>query len=848
MKQYNIFRKFRLLNFILYVVFLSMRRVAPFEFLVANRKVPALLILFSLILILWNFFAFQSLFKGKHISYLLIFLGISGLSILINYRYGVSSSISLWVYHVIQFVLLYSTMFMFNVEDNINDMKVINFIFILFQLVYSVIALITYFYDVEFTYTTSTLGKIVEQGFQPKYGRVWGIYYEANYLGIASLASILLSLLNLHWTSKVLLKIFYALSVFFNLFTVVLSGSRATKLAVFFSVVLGIISIFIYLRKRLKIGFIIFLCILSVSASILALLGYYNLVQSKLPSLKVFLKESYITQEDSRNVNLWFKNIYSYNGFTTNFAIDQNTKENIKDEKPSTDDSADKLERFDMQGDVDKSNRRFEAVKDGLKIFQQKPLLGVSMRNAVTYAKEHHITDNDHLLRGKTLYNAYLEVLVGTGILGFLSLFLFFLKIFIDYINYLKHKRTHIKFIIVCLMLLSSYFVFALTQTDIIADFTINSLLFWCYIGIGSDILSSSIEHDKEVKKNLFICDTPLQILNAVNFQVNFNEKSDIAIVHQFNDSQQISNRLKKEEIFENVIDIQPFDKKKNMFSKFKSLFRILFAEKTLKKHSNLSIEKKRYRKLIVSFYTHITDLIRFLNSNAEVIQIEDGLGTYTTVDLERHYRSKSYLLFNKYFLSNKLSYNPSRLYVYAPELVPDNNKLVTCNLITLSKDNHALPILKRVFSYEKNSDFSKASTIYFTQPLEEKIESALASNVEEDVLEVLPQDAIVRVHPRQNKDFYSKKFAIDTSKNMWELSIPDVVNDDTLLISAFSTSQIMPFILYNLKPNLVFLYPLYGGEWGDVEQLIDKMKRVYSDDNKIMVVQTLEELRAILA
>ena len=85
----------------------------------------------------------------------------------------------------------------------------------------------------------------------------------------------------------------------------------------------------------------------------------------------------------------------------------------------------------------------------------------------------------------------------------------------------------------------------------------------------------------------------------------------------------------------------------------------------------------------------------------------------------------------------------------------------------------------------------------------------------------------------------------------MWELRCAEEITDSSIIISAFSTASIIPKIYYNSEPFLIFFYPILEKEFGkkikNANMLIRKIRMIYSDQTKVIVVTSIDELMSYL-
>ena len=102
----------------------------------------------------------------------------------------------------------------------------------------------------------------------------------------------------------------------------------------------------------------------------------------------------------------------------------------------------------------------------------------------------------------------------------------------------------------------------------------------------NSDVSSAKKSNSK---KFAFLCETPLHLFNAINFVSNDLEgsgvNSDIFTHHSFKNSRQASENLKTLGLFNNVYDIDLYNEKVDLLTKFRILYRLFFPKSALKRH-----------------------------------------------------------------------------------------------------------------------------------------------------------------------------------------------------------------------------------------------------------------------
>lgn len=855
-----------------FVLFLLGRRVAPLEFLVGSRLIPAVFIGVSVILLLWDFLRVHSLFRGRHIVILSMFLAAAGFSTLLNTRYGWLNSTSLLVYYVIQIFLFHSHISSRPSHENRAFLMRLNGLFIAVQTIFAVIAIISFLYRLEFAYTTPALGKVIEQGYQSQYGRVWGIYYEANFLGMSSVAAIMLSAWNMGQRRHARSIALFVIVFLIHFSTLVLSGSRSALLAFYTCVLIfAFFGAHSYFKRRGNSKRVLSLAAAGMAAFIVW--GAHEGMRSALPAVQqTFLENVPLTGRT------WLRELltdsYEHNGFTVKFS--QRIEDVLGDEVYGSEldgvvegtesdleflDNDGKLIRKDMEDNTDFSNRRLAVWQDGLKVFAKSPLFGAGMRNTVPFAAANNLSTNDFFLRGTTLTNAYLDVLAGSGLAGF-SLLLSFLVLSIrDVLTALASNGTRKRLILLPSAILAGLAIFIVFLSDVLSDFSIYSLLFWLYLGFIQGVVREDKEAARIPKPAAFICDTPLQVQNALNLLCQnpaYSGQADLFLYKQFSGADKLEQALRREGCFGEIYAFQPYPNTKVWYSPLRTLIRQWLPEYFLQRHllptgeTKAILANRVYPVLYLSFFTAFSDSIRWLWPDSRVELIEDGLGSYSLPDLETHFRSRRYLAFNKYFLASKLGYRPAAGWYTAPSLLQGDRAYAIRQLPELTAENPATELIKRVFSYEKNTILASHRFIYLSQPLAEK--SALEAGgqaTEAEVLALLQarlgERLLVRVHPRQDKTFYEQYSTLDTKGNPWELDAIYSLREDHVLLGAFSTAQFMPWLLSGKQTHVVFLYPLLTGTWSGAEQLIHEVRAAYRDPKRIHSIQTLAELDQVL-
>lgn len=348
------------------------------------------------------------------------------------------------------------------------------------------------------------------------------------------------------------------------------------------------------------------------------------------------------------------------------------------------------------------------------------------------------------------------------------------------------------------------------------------------------------------MKKQLWICETPYQVYNAIKYVLYYKDmfRFDLIINHQFSNSRSISAKIKSYNIFENVYNIDDNDDtiKVSKYHFINRLYNIYHTRKRLEYiFRNTSFDfNYRYDAIFMSLFLTIPITICFNNKPNHIYFYDDGIGSYFgDIKLQRFFRYIVYYLFGK----NIFSIYPEALYV--------NNK--KCCFSRISNNIVELPkiadseVFYSIFSYNQMSkQYNDKMIVYFMHPDFEY------NNILIEYLSAKYKDiSIIRQHPRDKRVLHSyDDIDVDSENQMWELVCKDVVDENTILISNLSTAQFTPKLLYNKEPYLIFAYNLLKYPKSKTKhnnKFVTRFANFYNAKNKIFVPNSIEVLDNIL-
>lgn len=344
--------------------------------------------------------------------------------------------------------------------------------------------------------------------------------------------------------------------------------------------------------------------------------------------------------------------------------------------------------------------------------------------------------------------------------------------------------------------------------------------------------------------KIAIISDTPYQLFNAIRLTRGnkefINTNIDLFIGCQFRDCDGISRRIKESGVFNTVFDYYPYKRVRLLRRMVETMFPKIGIKQLMKNSDNIPMSFQ-YDIILLSCITEMSLNIILYNSNADIYFYDDGSGSYSRRVKPTSIIPKSHQAIYKMFGRDLQQIRVCGLYLNNPNMYnSDDFKREDIHKIALEKNiNNSL--LEKIFDVSGAEIYKDNKLVYLTEPdIDNDFEIC-------NKIFSLCGDILVRPHPRQ-KDCSKYNGCIDRNAGMWELLSSAFISEKHVLISCFSTAQLTPFMLFGIEPVLIFTYRLYlkrleGELVKNIESMIEKLKENYSDAQKIIVVNSFEEI-----
>lgn len=455
-KLHSYFERFRSFYIIYFGTILILKEFGPYDFIpkILNTilVVPA-----GLIGIFFILYDLLQMIKSRKFTYnilLFLFLIIMGISSLLNYHYGLGSNIKILLNESIYLLVIYEF------GHNRTQSRYIVDIFskILIALWFVMVAMSNVMFVLQMQYSVKLPNRFhpLRIGFLEN--RLFGVFSDPNFAATICLVSIILSCMFLFQKQikNRIIRIFLYINSLFCLSFILLSGSRTglvETLAVVF--IVGFTLMNQYLVKKEK----------SMSFSIIM-----SLILSTIVTGVVFLILSVVKQ----GLTLIPDFVESLKTETIKNKIRIDNKEKSVN-----------LTRNDVSDSDDLSNGRFGIWKAGFLMFKQNVLFGVgpSREGIVSYAKA-FLPETYVAKTGLSLHSFVIHTLAGTGAIGFITFFSFYINKAFTAIKAVFLDKTLYKTVYFYdILIIAAISINAVLSSEIILVNKIGAFIFWLLLG-----------------------------------------------------------------------------------------------------------------------------------------------------------------------------------------------------------------------------------------------------------------------------------------------------------------------------------------------------------------------------
>lgn len=341
---------------------------------------------------------------------------------------------------------------------------------------------------------------------------------------------------------------------------------------------------------------------------------------------------------------------------------------------------------------------------------------------------------------------------------------------------------------------------------------------------------------------------TPFQLLNALNLVVNHLKEDDEKDLFFRNFSDEMAEYLEKlrgYNLFDHIYEYD-LNVKRDLLNDFvQARFPSLYLKGLIK--PEFVIHECDYNCITVTSGTELECALSRIYCDAKTIAYDDGLGSYIG---DMIHDKKMHLLWRICGRNND-HIRPDALYINNIEFCQStiSNNHIALKRFAESSEKYRKMVLD-IFGIKISELYRTHRICYLTQPKERYFSDSVTSKEIERILLEFSDDCFVRVHPRDTeKNRIEEIFQVDDSKGVWELICQTAITNKHILIGGVSTAQLIPKLLYNMEPWLIFTYKLYSvdkkysKDYQTYEALVKRIQMAYKDKYKIFIPESLEEL-----
>ena len=361
----------------------------------------------------------------------------------------------------------------------------------------------------------------------------------------------------------------------------------------------------------------------------------------------------------------------------------------------------------------------------------------------------------------------------------------------------------------------------------------------------------------KKTASIMFYCNTPYQIITAINIVKNHHYAADLYVSSIFKNAYRICKNIKEMSIFNDVkvVDGRRYwlRSKSKLIDKISLIINYFRADVILQDIT----QGKKYETIFVSHLGKITRILFLAYSRLCNIKLEffdDGESSYNNPALYKN--NKVDLILRKIlFGRNSITNNSVPIHLYSPELCKDLNLMDFKNLVPISVSgfaNRNLQCFNEIFNFKKD-DIIMESAIFIDCVREDTFDKKNSKRLDELVKEtrnILGNlGFILKKHPRDESLVNNEIKVYANNEIPFEIICMNSNIANKVLITAISTAVVAPKILFNQEPYVVVLCKLLefkGNNFNHIKYY-EGCQKLYGSKNKFFIPNSMEELKKCL-
>ena len=423
---------------ILYLIF------AFFSFCNMTYGQPIMSVLVDMVLLLGavtiacRLMKIKGYLQTKGIVFLILFCVSYTISLVLNYKYGLSDNLKYLVWTGFHFFMFYMCDVDRDIKEYEREFNIISWVFIGSTFILVSGSLIMYYMGISII-DYEHQGEALLAGIV--WGRLWGLFKDPNYASAFATIAGIFAYYKITKTRRRVVKVFLVFTIIADVLYIALSDSRTGILCVFSCT-------FVYmLLMKLKSGNKKYIRIIVATVA-------FSIVMATVPVLLKNINNSIITLEEE--------------------ITESDTEDNMTIGREE-----------DLKGNF--SNRRTDLWVSALEISKTSPIIGVSFFNIVPYAEknlpETYLVNND-LGVFNNFHNMPFNLLVGQGILGLCIMIVFGCMTVVYIFKHLSMSEGGMyEYQVVLITGVVASLECSMFVTDILYTNSPMSVIFWLFLG-----------------------------------------------------------------------------------------------------------------------------------------------------------------------------------------------------------------------------------------------------------------------------------------------------------------------------------------------------------------------------
>lgn len=352
-----------------------------------------------------------------------------------------------------------------------------------------------------------------------------------------------------------------------------------------------------------------------------------------------------------------------------------------------------------------------------------------------------------------------------------------------------------------------------------------------------------------------YICTTPYQVIAAISMLMEHGDEADLVVVPQFVKAAEYVDRIKHANVFKEVILVDTTKIEAYKRRKSKSLFGLGIVWNYVRLGSIVRsiVGDKQYTSIYISSQANIGRLISlyYMKHGAEIILFDDGEGSY---DNDKIYKAQGIDSFIRRIIFGKKAIElGTKRRLYSPDLYRSiyGAKDDVERINAWTGDSSTLELINYICGYSQEARIQEKAV--FLDTIVEEAFGSKAADEYNKMLEIIinsfGDDLIIKKHPRDLNQKGTTTKVYQYQEIPFEVICANSAIEDKVLITAASTAVLMPKIMFDQEPVIIWLYQLLSKKemTQKRQRFLSSVKKLYREENRFLIPQSLDELESML-